>query len=59
MADVLGIKLNVISLAVIAVVVLIIFGIPLATIGFFIAKNAKLVLIFIAMLIVLNLLIKK
>jgi len=40
---------------VIAVVVLILFGIPLVSIGVFIAQNAKLVIIFGALLFVLSL----
>ncbi len=56
MATVFGLKLDIIGLAIISVVILIIFGVPLATIGFFLAKNVQLVLIFGALLFVLSLL---
>lgn len=56
LGTVFGIELSVISIAIIAIVFLLIFGIPFATIAFFIATNIKIVLIIGAMLFVLNLL---
>ena len=53
-----GVAVSAIPMAgfiVIAIVVLILFGIPLVSIGIFIAQNAKLVIIFGALLFALSL----